>query len=1215
MVRLLPVVKYGCNLFCVPDESIIMKKSLKISLALITVLWMVPAGWAAMLQTPLQATAGVVPPNVMFTLDDSGSMGFECLPDDLCIGDSRVGTMPDSIGDWKYGVATYDKVITKIVDGPCIAWDRRGNCTKYGPDTVTSTLDPKIFNRKMRSAAVNPLYYNPAVRYFPWLKADGTRFPSYPGTAARDFPETSGSTAVRNLVTPIDIARNWCTTSSNCTNETQSVYFAQYFNKTGADVNSNDSYTQVLIQASGNYPKGVARTDCTSTANACTFDEELQNFSNWYSYHRSRIRVAIAGTAEAFYSVPATYRVGYGRINKDTTSSIDGSSNISTVEKGVRSFVTGSEGNKDSFYTWLFQQQPRSGGTPLRRAMDAVGQYYSYTGNKGPWGANPGTEDTNPQLACRRAFHMLMTDGMWNGEAAATSAATGNVDNESGSTITGPGSQSYRYTASRPHSDSYSSTLADVAMYYWKNDLHTTLENGVKASSLNPAFWQHMVNYTISFGVLGTLDPAVDLPALTSGTKSWPQPGDDKNENIDDLWHAAVNSRGKYISASNTTEYSGALKSIIDDIAAVNGSEAGVGVSARTVSAATATRKYEAEFSSSNWSGDVKAVNLTASGNDSGTAWTAVANMPVHGSRNIVTYNKDATGSKGVAFTWANLTDTMRTTLFGQTTGGEGLVNYLRGDRTGETGTYRPRTSTLGDIVNSTPILVKDQVDGQYGFLPSGAAGKATYWRFQAAKKLRQAQLFVGANDGMLHAFSDANGAETFAFMPDSLLGKVKKLAALDYSHEYFVDGPMTEADVYDTTDSKWRNLVVGGTGAGAKSLFAINVPVPAYAPTATTPPAALTASESAPGAADILWSISNTTTDFSELGYVLQAPEHGVMKDGRWVVIVGNGYESASGKAQLFVINAVTGALIKILDTGVGSTTSPNGLGGVRVVRNAQKQIVAAYAGDLMGNLWKFDFSSDVPANWQVAFGTTGAARNPLFKTAAAEPITAAPTYTLHPSGGVMVLFGSGKSHEIGDDGVTAQRALYGVWDKVKLGEASTTAADRVTDAATIVAQALTSSALTDTTGTFYGLTVTPVDYATKRGWRLPLTIGSGQRLVDDPEMAGGLVFMQTMTPSAALAGCTVSNVTRFGFLLDPFMKAIEQPTFDTNGDAVFSSGDKKLAAAAMLTGSGPATMVREAGKNRYRLTQARTNNNPIGQGVPSVSKRYWRQIVSPPN
>lgn len=1196
-----------------------MKKSFKNCLALMATIWVAQAGWAAMLQTPLQATAGVVPPNVMFTLDDSGSMGFECLPDDLCIGSGRdgqrVGTMPD-IGDWKYGVATYDKTVTTTTQGECIRWWLFG-CFEYGPAVTTSTVMPYIFNRKMRSAAVNPLYYNPAVRYFPWLKSDGTRYPSYPGTAARDFPEISGSTAVRDLVTPINIRRNWCTSSNSCVDETQSVYLAQYFNKTGSDVNNVSSYTQVLIQSGRSYPKAVTRTDCTSTANACTYEEELQNFSNWYSYHRSRMRVAIAGTAEAFYSVPATYRVGYGRINKDTAESIDGSSNISTVEKGVRSFVSGSSGNKDSFYNWLFQQQPRQGGTPLRRAMDAVGQYYSTTANRGPWGANPGTDETTPQLACRRSFHMLMTDGMWNNEAAATSAARDNVDNVNGSTITGPGSQSYSYTASRPYKDDYSNTLADVAMYYWKNDLHPTLANGVKASSLNPAFWQHMVNYTISFGVLGTLDPVVDLPALTSGTKTWPAPGNDKNENIDDLWHAAVNSRGKYINASNTTEYAGALKSIIDDIAAVNGSEAGVGVSARTVSAATTTRKYEAEFSSSNWSGDVKAINLTASGSDGSTAWTAVANMPAHGSRNIITYNKNATGTKGVAFTWANLTDTMRTSLYGDTTGGEGLVNYLRGDRTGEAGTYRPRTSALGDIVNSTPILVKDQFDGQYGFLPSEAAGKDTYWRFQAAKKLRQAQLFVGANDGMLHAFSDTNGAETFAFIPDALLGKLKKLAALDYSHEYFVDGPMTEADVYDTTASKWRNLVVGGTGAGAKSLFAINVPVPVYSKTATTPPAALTVAESAPGAADILWSISSDTTDFGELGYVLQTPEHGVMKDGRWVVIVGNGYESAAGKAQLFVIDAITGALIKKLDTGVGSTTSPNGLGGVRVVRNAQKEIVAAYAGDLMGNLWKFDFSSNDPANWQIAFGTTDGARNPLYKTATAEPITAAPTYTLHPSGGVMVLFGTGKIHEIGDDGVTAQRALYGVWDKVPLGATSTTAADRVTDAASIVAQALTSSALTDTTGTFYGLTVTPVDFASKRGWRLPLTIGSGQRLVDDPEMAGGLVFMQTMTPSAALAGCTVSSVTRFGFLLDPFMKAIEQATFDTNGDAVFSADDKLLAVATMLTGSGPATMVREAGKNRYRMTQARPNGNgnPISRGMSGVSQRYWRQIVSPPN
>lgn len=1158
-------------------------------LTMVSALLIANGAMAAMSQVPIQAMAGVVPPNVMFTLDDSGSMGFECLPDDLCIGSKRVGTMPDSFGDWKSGVATYDK-----------------------------SGSPQIFGRKLRSAAVNPLYYNPAVRYLTWLKADGTRYPVYVGTAARDFPETTGSTDVLNLVLSQSIKTSWCTGPSSCTTETQSVYFAQYFNLTGTNIDNVNSYTQVKIQSGSTYPKSASRTDCADIGltNICTYAEELQNFSNWYSYHRSRIRVAIAGTAEAFYSIPGTYRVGYGRINKAATSSIDGLT-ISTIEKGVRPFVDVSGGNKSGFYTWLFQQVPRTGGTPLRRAMNDVGQYYSYTDNRGPWGAEPGTNNTAAQLACRRSFHMLMTDGMWNSEAASTSAARANVDNVTGTTITGPNSQSYTYSPTRPYMDSNANTLADVAMYYWSRDLHPTLDNGVTASVNNPAFWQNMVNYTISFGALGTLDPATDLPFLTGGSKSWPVPGDDKNENIDDLWHASVNSHGKYLSASNTTEYSNALKSIIDDIAAVNGSEAGVAVSGRSLSTATTTRKYEVEYSSARWSGDVKAINLTATGADNGVTWTAVANLPAHSARNIFTYNKLATGTKGIAFTWAGLSDPMKFTLFGATSGGEVLVNYLRGDRANESGIYRSRASALGDIVNSTPILVKDQVDGQYGFLPSAAPGQNTYRRFLAAKKLRQGQLFAGANDGMLHAFSDVNGAETFAFVPDSVLGKVKKLAAQDYQHEYFVDGPLAEADVYDASASKWRNIVLGGTGAGAKSLFAINVPVVNYPSNATTAPTALSVAQSAPGASDILWSISSADSGMSELGYLLHTPEHGVMRDGTWVVIVGNGYDSTSKKAQLFVINALTGALVKRLDTGVGSASSPNGLGGVRVVRNMNKQIVAAYAGDLLGNLWKFDFSSADPLNWDVAFGgTSGTPRNPLYTTAIAEPITAAPTYTLHPGGGVMVLFGSGKLYETGDEGITAQRALYGVWDTVALGKESTTAANRVTAESTIVAQVLTSTPLANTAGTFYGLAVTPVDFQSKRGWRIPLTIGAGQRLVDAPEMAGGLVFMQTVTPSVALAGCTASNVARYGFLLDPFMKGIEQPTFDTNADDAFSSADQKTASAVLLTGSGHATVVREFGKNKFRLAQSRTgtSQNPLSQGVVNTIKRYWRQVITQP-
>lgn len=368
----------------------------KISIAALLFFAAGSVGAGAMLQAPIQSSSGVAPPNVMFTLDDSGSMGFECLPDSLCTaGSTYIGTMPDSIGTWKDGVATYDKTVNK----------------------------PMIFNRKMRSAAVNPLYYDPAILYLPWLKSDGTRYPAYLGTAARDFPENSSSTDVRNLSADQKIERQWCTSINSCTKEEQNVYLAQYFNLTGADVNKVESYTQVKIQAGNSYPKSVARTDCSGAT--CTYEQELQNFSNWYSYHRTRMRVAIAGTAESFYSIPGVYRVGYGRINKSSAASVDGSPNITTVEQGVRVFGNVSGGGKADFYNWLFSQAPKNGGTPLRRALDAVGQYYSYTDNKGPWGATPGTSTTTPQLACRRSFHLLMTDGMWNNAGAATTAEIG----------------------------------------------------------------------------------------------------------------------------------------------------------------------------------------------------------------------------------------------------------------------------------------------------------------------------------------------------------------------------------------------------------------------------------------------------------------------------------------------------------------------------------------------------------------------------------------------------------------------------------------------------------------------------------------------------------------------------------------------------------------------------------------------------------------------
>jgi type IV pilus assembly protein PilY1 len=690
-----------------------------------------------------------------------------------------------------------------------------------------------------------------------------------------------------------------------------------------------------------------------------------------------------------------------------------------------------------------------------------------------------------------------------------------------------------------------------------------------------------------------------------------------------------LNSRGKALSARNAVEYSNAVKSILSDIAAGNGSEAGVGVSQQTLpSIGSATKKYTPSFSSPAWNGDVLAENIDGNAVVTSTAWSAAAQLPLPASRNIFTYDPlAAAGSRGVEFKWSGLSTVMKAALSPTLIDGDLLVNYLRGDRTGEGLIYRKRTTPLGDIVNSTPALVFDQVDFYYEYLPYGFGG-AAYRRFVRAKSLRQAQLFVGANDGMLHAFNDSTGAESFAFMPRSVLGSVNLLSKLDYSHRYFVDGPIQETDVFERSTNLWRNLIQATGGAGGKYVYTINVPVPYWAATSNTAPAALDAAASAPGAADIRWEVSDSTTGFGELGYVLTKPETGVTRDGTWITVFGNGYQSASGKAQLFIVNALTGALIKKIDTGVGSVASPNGLGGVGVVRDSQQQIVAVYAGDLAGNLWKFDLSSTSQSNWAVAFD--GA---PLFKAknsaGQAEPVTAKPVFRAFPTGGVMVLFGAGKLFEQGDQSSTAGRTLYGVWDKVAIGDGAGTASDALADSSLLVTQNVTTAPVSGANSAVYRkLTVTPVDYATKRGWRLPLVIGVGERMVDDPQVRFDYVFMQSVTLTGVEDQCQSAKMIRRGYLLDPFMSGTLKPPFDVNGDGAYNYTDD--ANIVDLTGTGSNSVVAQTGSRTTcvgtNCTGAQTcpkSGLIIGAGSsggieacfgPNAIRRAWREIVTTP-
>lgn len=566
------------------------------------------------------------------------------------------------------------------------------------------------------------------------------------------------------------------------------------------------------------------------------------------------------------------------------------------------------------------------------------------------------------------------------------------------------------------------------------------------------------------------------------------------------------------------------------------------------------------------------------------------------------------------------------------------LINYIRGESTLEyqtnngssSGRYRSRPNGgLGDIVNSNPVLVRDGEDMSYDFLPSTLSGVgSSYRQFLLNKKKRIGQVLVGANDGMLHAFNANNGDETFAFVPKAVLGSLYKLGDLNYLHQYYVDGPVVEADVYGTipgdSTNKWRNIVVVTGGAGANNIFAINVPVKSdgTGSSATVYP---------PTKEDVLWEVSSADTGFSNLGALIQKPAVGLLRDGSWAVIVGNGYVNANGVAKLYVINALTGALIKSIDIpSAAGNTDPNGLGGVRLVLDSQRQIVKAYAGDLQGNLWKFDFSSTTPSSWGLAFGGQAlyTAKDANDKR---QPITATPAYQVHPKGGNMVVFGTGKIYETSDAANIDPQSLYGVWD-TELTEATSSLANNAIGSTSTgsningSASVLVQQTVTKVSGSdYYQGSSNNVDYATKRGWYVALPSSpTGLRLVYPAQVAIGRVFLQAITPTTSTANvCAPSKGQSLDFVLNPFTgtASLTEPTFDTNGDNKITVADKVIGGnvvnviGKLSTDTDAATFSQKISATPISMGAISSSSAQITvAGAKNYLRRTWRQIITRP-
>lgn len=1077
-------------------------------------------------QVPL-SLGGQVEPNVMFLLDDSGSMDWGYMPDELRPAYLNVNQRPASSSGCS-DRGSYAGVNTHF-------------CSETG-------------HRYLVSSKLNTIYYNPDISYLPPLKADGTRYAdaSFASAYLNGYAQSG---------TKINLGNNYWAIMDDFYRPSKDGYKGFVI---GPVPGSSRAFYYSFVSGCSN-----------SMADACYQRVSLpntvaaeQNFANWFSYYRTRMMVAKAGVSDAFAKQPGDIRVGYGSINQASVT-VD-TVETRTVRRGVRRF----EGTgRTDFYTWLFAAQT-NGSTPLRRALGDAGEYFSRQDQYGPWNSTPG-QAGGEAFSCRQSYTILTTDGYWNGDPASASGARENVDNLNGSNISGPDGQSYRYVAKTPFSDSYPDTLADVAMHYWKRDLHSSLDNRVPTDPANPAFWQHMVTFGVGLGVTGSIAPQAALDAVKSGAAiSWGDPRPDSNSaaKIDDLLHAGINGRGGFLSAKDPQQFATALGDTLAAVANRVGSSTAAVPTARRLDSDSLV--YEAVYSSADWSGQLLAKRpiQTSNGLVFNEVWEAGSRLS-YPTRNLFSHN----GSAGVALSWASLPVAMRAHFDNN----EALFQYVMGSRANETPAglqYRKRSSILGDIVNSTLVIANKQDWGFNGRVPLPASGQ-TYAQFVAAKASKAPALFVGANDGFLHAFNANSGDELFAYLPNAVLPAVKNLSKTDYSHRYFVDGKLHVRDAI--LGGAWKTVLLGSLGAGGKSVFALDV---------------TDTSAGGFGASQVLWEIK----DDADLGYTFGEPLIGRMKDGTWAAIFGNGYGSSNDDSVLFIVNLATGAINKVrAGTATGGLSSPSFV--YAVDASGSLYVKDVYAGDMSGNLWKFNLQSNGVGldDFEVSFKSSGQPQ-PLYvaKDAAGnrQPITVKPEIAYHPTGvvsGVMVYFGTGRLYTSGDTSDKSGQTFYGIWDKPSSGGPTSAFSGRsLLEGRTILFEGKAFERgvrVLDTPASAEG-----IDWTAKRGWyldlRSPVKGAEGERVIFAPRILLNRLVFETAIPSADPCQSDGSGWTMVVDLASG--GRLSTVLFDMNKDGKFDESDN---------------VVIDADGNKLPVSGIGSESIPTGSFDLLDGKKYW--------
>lgn len=1165
-------------------------------------------------------------------------------------------------------------------------------------------------SRYLRSD-LNFLYFNEAAAsvYKPWPSLGGSGFPKYNDDNAR-YPVYNpiGTSVITADLDNSLGAANISYLFADYVAVNYRGYIGQYWKRNASDA---------LIWNKGSYTGACWSAQPGINCNEVMSSAKKVEFAHWFTYWRSsflatrgmmgllfdrlgpgqadlldRFRFAFSvnkggGVDTAYTGIPQSWG-GPAASGRREITDLYSVATSAGVTKAAR---------QDKFLE-VIRNLIYTSDTDFRAAWNPLNTN-NYFKNQSVYRDDPASS-ASPVRSCRRSYEVVLTpDYTWlrRGPSASypsirRSITTTNTDDAD-------------LSLGAPYSDRQPNTLADAGALGWKTDLLNNPSNHtLLPSKLDEATWPHLVRFVIAPAATGIVFPNVSGAytrdqALTSlRNADWTYAASqyrDPNYNhiaeaYDDLWHMALNSRGMFYPSTDVSKAVENILAVMSDILARN-------VSGSSVATNTATLTYGGTIYQAtvegDWKGHLRAYPvrveqrsgndvLAVKYNDADMLWDLATNLTAsHWSsgRNIVTYN----GRTGVPFRWA---DTLGSTAKGYLkaaipTGvtnedayAAKLLEYLRGsveceDVAGSscvsgvpyvfrrrnldrsiTTTYSLNNPTgrnvLGDISNSSPWVVSPPVAG-----PSDVDFPG-YNAFRVANKARANALYVGANDGYLHAVNANNGNSLFSYLPSFVLRDLHHYASPSYIHRFYADGSPFSADVNLTgrTDG-WRTVLASGTNKGGMGYFLLDV---------TTP------SENVESNASdwVKWEF--TSANDSDINYSFNLPvadEKGQarqiarMSDGKWALIVGNGYPTADDKqACLFVIylagpTAANGSWIRGRDyhkicAGTTRYSDANGINtnGLSTPRpydsDGDGLIDTVYAGDLNGNMWRFDVSSKTSSDangntiWSVA--NSG---SPVFvaknSSGTRQPIISPPevaSYAVGDTRAQLLLFGTGKYIEPQDRANVDTQTFYAVWDRGLPGVTRSSLFQQTFESATANSRAIRRQ----TTKPVFTYCATGADVSACStggkylGWYWDMS-ETGERLTGKVSLINNIVLFNTFYPS--VESYTEGGVTKtrldpcqyggdgwimglnaeYGYMED------QTPIFDLNQDGVVNSSDTKAAGVKVGAAIGGTSFARGIGATHIGISsptnlgsnQSEKMTTIINTGSSSGGRVSWFELT----